>query len=776
MRKTRTLLSLLLCVTLLLGMLGCNSQTPAGSGTTDPPGTEAPTEPPVSDLYTEAAQLLRDAQDLAVELTTKKTITASAGTFQLVSDQELTLTGIGTESFAASMTEDLEIGDCYDRFTEYYEDGVLFVNIYDVGRFQGGMTEADFLARFAPAVLLDESLYANVSAEESDSGVTLTFSDPTAPESWALPEGAEFLRASGSAKIADGALTKTTYTMEYTQGGTTVSMEVTAKAEVYNDDPLKAPPEPTVYKVVDSIDALRLYDTAIMYLYSAETASSTLTQTLLSQAAGYSLSEQSVIHYTGTGEDHASDIQYTASSSDSSSGTEVYTQTEHYQDGVYTFQEADGEPEVNPEITPEDMVEYLQGQFNDGLPALDYISTATAEDLGGVLYLEMELTEKWGEETGGYASYLLYQDEEFLNNYASAYKTTNRTYYMALDPATGFPLSGGMAYSGVHTIEGVDYILAMEITQSYRLADSGTYEEITGESLPEEAPETQATPLLYRVTGADGQEMYLMGTIHVGDNRTAYLPDEIYTALDASDALAVEADIAVFEEQMESDPEIAAQIAAAYINSDGSATKDQLDAAVYDEAVKLLKASGNYSINMEYMKPYLWSSSIENFYLTLGSLQAEKGMDMRLLKLAKEQGKEIREVESGMFQIEMLAGFSPELQVMLLEEAIGYTVAEYCAEVQTLYELWCAGDESALREKLAEESAEFTEEERVLYEEYVDAMIIQRNEGMLDVASSYLESGDTVFYAVGLAHLLQENGLVDTLRDAGYTVEQVTYN
>ena len=54
-------------------------------------------------------------------------------------------------------------------------------------------------------------------------------------------------------------------------------------------------------------------------------------------------------------------------------------------------------------------------------------------------------------------------------------------------------------------------------------------------------------------------------------------------------------------------------------------------------------------------------------------------------------------------------------------------------------------------------------------------MIIDRNKGMLDVAVSYLEGEETVFYAVGLAHLLQENGLVDTLREAGYTVEQVIY-
>jgi uncharacterized protein YbaP (TraB family) len=61
-------------------------------------------------------------------------------------------------------------------------------------------------------------------------------------------------------------------------------------------------------------------------------------------------------------------------------------------------------------------------------------------------------------------------------------------------------------------------------------------------------------------------------------------------------------------------------------------------------------------------------------------------------------------------------------------------------------------------------------------DEYNKAMMTDRNDGMLDVAKKYLESGDVVFYAVGLAHLLDtNNGLVFTLRDAGYTVTLVEY-
>ena len=93
--------------------------------------------------------------------------------------------------------------------------------------------------------------------------------------------------------------------------------------------------------------------------------------------------------------------------------------------------------------------------------------------------------------------------------------------------------------------------------------------------------------------------------------------------------------------------------------------------------------------------------------------------------------------------------------------------------------MWCRGDEAELIEYLSvsdEALAEMTEEELALYEEYVYAMSTQRNAGMLEVAKEYLSSGDVVFYAVGLAHLLESDGLVNTLREAGYTVELVPTN
>jgi uncharacterized protein YbaP (TraB family) len=94
-----------------------------------------------------------------------------------------------------------------------------------------------------------------------------------------------------------------------------------------------------------------------------------------------------------------------------------------------------------------------------------------------------------------------------------------------------------------------------------------------------------------------------------------------------------------------------------------------------------------------------------------------------------------------------------------------------------MYTMWCQGDESALREYLREEiPEEITEEELQLLESYNDIMVVERDGKMVKKAMEYLESEETVFMAVGLAHVLGETGLVDALREAGYTVTLINYS
>jgi uncharacterized protein YbaP (TraB family) len=280
------------------------------------------------------------------------------------------------------------------------------------------------------------------------------------------------------------------------------------------------------------------------------------------------------------------------------------------------------------------------------------------------------------------------------------------------------------------------------------------------------------------VAGPEGEEMWLMGTIHVGDNRTAHLPQEIYNAFYASDALAVEFNNDAFQEELENDPKLAQTVYGYYAYSDGTTVKDHIsDPELYENAVKLMKFAGEYNDFADYFKASIWAQSLENFYLKLGyNLSSDYGLDNQLMDLAEEKGIPIWDVESGEFQTEMMTSYSDALQEDLLASAVESHPASYYLSVEELFELWCSGDEAALIEYLApQDTSEMTEEELALYEEYTKAMEWDRNVGMLDVAKGYLSSGKTVFFAVGLAHLIAEDGLVNTLRDAGYTVELVTY-
>ena len=311
------------------------------------------------------------------------------------------------------------------------------------------------------------------------------------------------------------------------------------------------------------------------------------------------------------------------------------------------------------------------------------------------------------------------------------------------------------------------------------------YFNITDTHTEEQQPENPATPLFYHVTGEDGSEMWLLGTIHIGDERTAYLPQEIYDAFNASDALAVEFNMNAYEEDMEENEEYAEDMVSLYYYDDESMTKDHLDEEVYEASIQMLKCLGQYHMNIYYLKPFVWESSITGALQDSGRrLFSEKGVDQRLLDLAEKAEKEILDVESAESQASMFSGFSDALQEQLLKEALCYSRSEYNMEIMELFELWCSGDEEALRKYINDEEAEekkedvgqMTEEEKALYEEYINAMSTERDINMIEVAKEYLASGKTVFYAVGLAHLLKNDGLVDGLRAAGYTVELVEYN
>lgn len=771
--KRRTL-ALLLCAALVFSLFGC-TQEPAPTQTTAPPETE----PPGLTAYNESRAAVDSAAALTLRITEETTTSLRGETFTTESNQTLRYAGLGTDALMISSEQDITYGDIYDTaLDEIWSGNTLYMTLDEEGFFSGTLSAEEVQGRYLPPVLLNGDLYEEITLEELESHSTVTFAAPTAGESWAMPASASLVDASGSVLLStEGALQKANYSISYIDGEAEVRKDVEMYIEIEPVE-ISIPENTADYIALEDPDAVLLAETAMGRLLESTAVTISSTESLTCEAGGVMRNQSTTTNTYGSGDEMIAKFETSISLMDYSTGqSQSLDQEELYLDGKYTVTTDGDEPQVQSGVTKELVLEYTD-QLKNGcyLPGMTWKSLTVSQLDSGVSLLEFTLDPEEGALIEDGLMVMLFNDAAFLDNYASAYVTNALDGYIAIDQATGLPTSLGYYFEGVHTIEGQDYLLSMQVDQAVEAPSRGAYHAITDEMLPEEEPETKTTPLFYHVTGEDGQEMWLFGTIHVGDARTAYLPQEIYDAFAASDALALEFDSTAFEEEMKTDDALMAQVSQAYFYTDGTQISQHIDQDLYEKALPYLKASGNYNMNAKLMRPALWSSLLENFLLRQSTaLHSDQGLEARLQTLAQDQEKPIYNVESGLFQIQMIAGYSDDLQEMLLDSSISAPLEEYGTELMDLYEKWCAGDEAVLREALLEDLSELTEEELVLHDEYNTAMIIDRNSGMLEVAIGYLESGETVFYAVGLAHLLCENGLVDTLREAGYTVELVTF-
>ena len=819
-------LSVLLCIAMLISMFGC-TQKPVEETTpsTEPTVTEpAPTEPSAGELYATARDALAQTTDISLELIITKCTTIGKDEFSEQSVQTLTYKGIGSEDPVISMEETIAFGihdpkenekeekdkdDKSNSYKEIWSQGTVYAELMDAYRYSGPVDAEEVSGRYAPVVLLDAALYGSITSEKSGGSTVLTFADPTAAETWAIPKEGELVEAGGSATVSsEGKMEEMNYTITYTYGPAEIKMEIQSRP-MDSAKNIGAPANPDTYTPITCIDALRMLVSSSSMLVQADDITSSSVESVFSQAAGVVRNQSTNLDLSGRKENTKAKIDIGIYLMDySTRKSQEYDQEETFINGKLTTVVNDGLPSTQSNVAWEDIREYVSQPLLAGILDMDFWEDVTGYDLGSVYYLEYELNDNFGNTIQNGICKTFWNDPSFLYSLASKYENAELNGYLSVDKYTGIPVAAGYYYKGIHTIEGQDYELTMQFDQSIEAPAKGAYKEIT-EEMPEEAePENKATPLFYHVTGENGQEMWLLGTIHVGDERTAFLPDEIYDAFVASDALALECNSEAFDEQLEKDDALSEQVSNLYFYSNGTTVQsliekyeaehpekpDETDGAeepeeeedTYTQVVRFMKATGSYNMNMPYAKPYVWSSSIDDFYLRQGyQLHRDQGVEERLTAWAKELDKEIWEVESSLFQIKMLTGFSDDLQLMMLGDALNTTARESWEATMDLYEKWCAGDEAVLREELNDEvdTSEMTEEELAEYEEYKPlleeydkAVSFERNKGMLKKAIEYLESDKVIFYAVGLAHLLDgTNGLVDALREAGYTVELVTY-
>jgi uncharacterized protein YbaP (TraB family) len=254
--------------------------------------------------------------------------------------------------------------------------------------------------------------------------------------------------------------------------------------------------------------------------------------------------------------------------------------------------------------------------------------------------------------------------------------------------------------------------------------------------------------------------LYLYGTIHVGKPAFYPLGPAAGQALQASDAIALEADV--------SNPlEAAALVQQRGMYAEPQALRAKLAPAA---RTRLSKACSRIGLPEEMawqIKPVMLAVMLGFFDAQRMGYHAMNGVEMYLANIARTQGKPIVEVEGLEAQFALFERVPERQAIAMLNESVQDILSGRSRrDIQELVKVWLAGDLAGL-EGSGERAinrpgamAGFMAEE----------LLEKRNRGMADKAESYLKSGRTHFMAVGALHLVGESGLPALLARRGYRV------
>lgn len=273
-------------------------------------------------------------------------------------------------------------------------------------------------------------------------------------------------------------------------------------------------------------------------------------------------------------------------------------------------------------------------------------------------------------------------------------------------------------------------------------------------------PTHSGKSFLWKV-GSGLKPSYILGSLHFAKPQMYPLAPIIDESFDASDVLVVEINI------LAQDP-VKMQM---LLTENGTYPYgESLEKNLSNRTLSLLNdklASLNIDISaVNGYKPWYLALNLVTMDLLRLGFNPMYGIDLHFMK--KAQGnKAVDQLESLRYQIDLFNDLSAhEQELFLLSTLIDLEIAE--KEVDSMTEAWETGDINRISSILGE-SLERNPELAPIY----DKVIYKRNYEMADKIASLLQSGRSYFFIIGSAHLVGKEGIIELLKEKGYSLEQL---
>lgn len=266
-----------------------------------------------------------------------------------------------------------------------------------------------------------------------------------------------------------------------------------------------------------------------------------------------------------------------------------------------------------------------------------------------------------------------------------------------------------------------------------------------------------AGPALWVVRDADSA-VYLFGTVHLLRPGAAWGSDKVDAAFASASDIWVE--IADQDDQSMVMPVI--QQYGVDPSRPLSSILSAEDFAAFD---MIAQANGASAAALDPYRPWLAAFMISMSGPTQAGYRSEAGVDKTLMDRARSEGKALHGFETADIQVRLIAGMSEDAQIAYLNNYVR-NADGIVANLDQTVAAWLKGD--------AQEVGRLNRANtRDIHEDIHRAALIDRNASWTDQIETIMQGSGTAFVAVGAAHLMDQDSVIDMLKAKGFTVERL---
>ena len=269
-------------------------------------------------------------------------------------------------------------------------------------------------------------------------------------------------------------------------------------------------------------------------------------------------------------------------------------------------------------------------------------------------------------------------------------------------------------------------------------------------SVPIQANTNNQT-LLWEISGKDLKKpSYLFGTFHMMCKDDIKFSDNLLQALKNSEEVYFEMDL----------DDMANTLGAMmYMNmKDGKTLKDLYTEAEYDKLQFFFKDSLRTNLTMfQKMKP---SFLVAFIYPKMLSCKNMSGVEQELLKIAGKEKKEVRGFETIAFQASMFDSIPYETQAKSLLTSID-SINNYKVYFEKMVQVYLSQEIEGIEAMFADEAFGM--------KDGLELLLDKRNINWVEQLKTILPKNN-IFIAVGAGHLVGKKGVLELLKQEGYTV------